>query len=122
MTSLKNKRVMSLPRQGGKSHLTTYQLKRMMDDMLNRPVEELVLDTGRVYGLLYYTVEPKGGSWLEMEHWAIEVYGKPGGDMWGSEADRNIFAPEADARWYMNNRKFWFRREQDRTMFILRWR
>jgi hypothetical protein len=122
MTSLKNKRVMSLPRQGGKSHLTTYQLKRMMDDMLNRPVEELVLDTGRVYGALYYTVKPVGGSWLEMEHWAIEVYGKPGSDMWGNDQDRNIFAPEADARWYMNNSKFWFRREQDRTMFILRWR
>lgn len=122
MTGLKSKRAMPVARQSGKSHLTTYQLKRLMDDMLNRPVEELVLDTGRVYGSLYYTVEPKGGSWLEMEHWAIQTLGKPGSDMWGSEADRNIFAPEADARWYMNNRKFWFRREQDRTMFILRWR
>ena len=122
MTGFKSKRIMSYGRQSGKSHLTTYQLKRMMDDMLNRPVEELILDTGRVYGSLYYTVEPRGGSWLEMESWTIQTLGNPGSDMWGNENDRNIFAPEADARWYMNNRKFWFRKEQDRTMFILRWR
>jgi hypothetical protein len=24
-------------------------------------------------------------------------------------------------RWYMNNRKFWFKTEKDRNWFMLRW-
>jgi hypothetical protein len=26
------------------------------------------------------------------------------------------------ARWYMNDRRFWFRNEADRIMFVLKWR
>jgi hypothetical protein len=118
MTGFKSKRAMSVARQSGKSHLTTYQLKRLMDDMLNRPVEDLVLSEGQVYGSRYYCVEPVGGSWHEMEHWSHETFGGIAGvSIWAEEK-----APEPAQRWYMNNRKFWFRDEKDRTMFILRWR
>jgi len=84
------------------------------------------LDEGRVYGARYYTVEPIFTAhvqtwfkreWVEMEEWAIETYGDPG-SVW----DVTEFQlPLVNHRWYMNDSKFWFRTEQDRTMFILRW-
>ena len=108
--------IMSSGRNTGKSHFTAQTLKRMMDDIANRPVEELVLSEGKVYGNRYYCVEPVGGSWLRMETWCSDVMGST-----GSAWDKNK-APEPNARWYMNDRRFWFREEKDRTMFILRWR
>jgi len=91
-------------------------IKRLMDDINNRPLEEIMLGEGKVYGSRYYTVEPVGGNWLEMEKWCIEVFGEGSRALWGEKK-----APEPARRWYANNRKFWFRNERDRTIFILRW-
>ena len=103
-------------RQLGKSQLTNQAFLRLWDDIHNRPVEHLVLSEGTVYGSPYYCVEPVGGSWLEMEKWALRTYGESTDSIYGENV------PEPAQRWYMNNRKFWFRDEQDRMMFVLKWR
>ena len=47
-----------------------------------------------------------------------QTYGEAG-SLW--RETKNL-TPEPLHRWYMNDRRFWFRDEKDRTMFILRWR
>jgi len=104
-------------RQTGKSAFSAQAIKRMMDDLYNRPVEELILTEQPVHGARYYCVQPVGGSWPEMEAWVRTMCGDPG-DMWES----NDWCWPESARWLQNNRKFWFRNEADRTMFIMKWR
>jgi hypothetical protein len=108
--------IMGSGRQMGKSHFTQQTIDRLMRDLNSQPIEELVLSEGAVYGARYYCVEPVGGNWREMEDWCIKTYGKTTGSIW---ADKTT--PESGERWYANNRKFWFRNEADRTMFILKW-
>jgi hypothetical protein len=50
-----------------------------------------------------------------MEIWSLDTYGNC-----GSAWDENK-APELNARWYMNDRRFWFREEKDRNWFIMKW-
>ena len=103
-------------RQLGKS-VAQAAYKRLFDDIYSNPVQDLILSEGTVYGSRYYCVQPVGGSWLDMETWCTETFG-PGNthSIWGEER-----APEPALRWYMNNRKFWFRTEKDRNWFIVRW-
>ena len=105
-------------RQLGKSQMQAYM--RMWNDIYIRPVERLVLSEGTVYGSPYYCVEPIGGSWLEMEKWCIQSCGESTGSIWSEEKYKHSTQP--GERWYGNNRKFWFRDEQDRMMFVLKWR
>jgi hypothetical protein len=112
--------VMAAGRQTGKSYFTSAALKRLMDDINSHPISDLNLTEGRVYGARYYCVEPIGGNWREMEDWCIKTYGKTTGSIWAQEVDKTT--PLVNERWYANNRKFWFRNEADRTMFILKWR
>lgn len=100
-------------RNSGKSHWTNQAIKRLMDDLTNQPISDLVLSEGTVYGARYYCVEPVGGNWIDMETWCLDTYGGPG-DAWDK-------FPKPEARWYMNNRKFWFREQKDRDWFIIRW-
>lgn len=92
-------------------------LKRLWDDIVYSPLQNIVLAEGTVYGSRYYTAEPVGGNWREMEAWCYETFGTAGEKIWSEEK-----APEPAQRWYMNNRKFWFRDEVDRMVFILKWR
>ncbi len=108
--------VMMAGRNIGKSIWTAKAIDRLMKDLQNRPVEELVLNEQPVHGARYYTVEPVGGNWIDMEIWCKTVFGEPG-DMW----DSNDWVWPETARWMQNNRKFWFRNERDRTVFIMRW-
>jgi hypothetical protein len=101
-------------RQTGKSTLTQQTIDRLMRDLNSRPIEELMLGDRRIHGSRFYTVEPVGGNWLEMDHWARETYGEPS-TLWVSPDDL------VQCRWFANDRKFWFRKERDRTMFILKW-
>jgi hypothetical protein len=105
-------------RNTGKSHWTNVAIKRLMDDLNSNPVQDLVLSEGKVYGQTYHCVEPVGGNWLEMEIWALDTYGSPG-SVW---KEPNPRTPEPDSRYYMNDRKFWFRNKKDRDWFILKWR
>ena len=109
--------MMTAGRQTGKSMFTAQALKRLMEDLYNQPIRDLILSEGKVFGARYYTVQPDGGNWLEMEKWARVVYGDPA-EIWEAS---NFMWPDV-GRWYMNDRKFWFRDEKDRTMFILKWR
>ena len=104
-------------RQLGKSQLTNQAFLRLWDDIHHRPVEELKLSEGTVYGSRYYCIEPVGGSWPKMELWCMEAFGTTTGSIWGEKA-----APEPAMRWYMNNRKFWFRNQKDQLMFVMKWR
>ena len=88
---------------------------RLMSDIQSNPIEALICNEGKVYGARYYTVEPIGGNWMDMETWALDIYGNPGVHMWDSGS------LDPAQRWYMNNRKFWFREAKDRDWFILRW-
>lgn len=94
-------------------------MSRIFDDILNRPLEQLILTEGRIMGSRYYCVEPVGGNWLAMEAWAHEHYGAPA-DVWNLGRDAEFIWPEM-ARWYINSRRFWFRDEADRSLFLLRW-
>ena len=107
--------IMSSGRQLGKSMLNS-AYSRLMADLKNLPVTDLILSEGKVYGARYYAVQPVGGSWLDMETWCIETFGPTQGSIWGESP-----VPEPGQRWYMNNRKFWFRTEKDRNWFTLRW-
>jgi len=85
---------------------------------------ELVRSTGTVYGLRYYTVEPRNlewqdsrNMWEDMMLWSVNQFGETG-SLW--QETKNL-APKPHQRWYANDRKFWFRNEEDLVMFVLRW-
>jgi len=114
MTQYKGKGLVQMTgRQMGKSTFSGQAFQRLWDDINSRPIEELVLSEGRVHGARYYCVEPIGGNWREMEDWCISTYGAVG-SVWALDPPSK--------RWYANDRRFWFRHESDRTMFILKWR
>ena len=125
MTRYKGRGVVQITgRQTGKSILNSMYsgkaLQRLMDDIMLRPLEDLVLSEGTVYGSRYYCVEPIGGNWRAMEDWCIENYGESSGSIWAEEVSKTT--PMPNERWYANNRKFWFKEAKDRDWFILRWR
>jgi len=117
MTQYKGRGMVQITgRNAGKSY-SAQALKRLWEDIAWSPVQNIVLAEGKVYGSRYYTAEPIGGNWREMEAWCLEHFGSAGEHIWGESK-----APEPAQRWYMNNRKFWFRSEQDRMIFVLKWR
>ena len=101
----------------GKSAFSALAFQRLWEDLHRRPVEELKLTEGTVYGKQYHCVEPVGGHWPEMEAWCFETFGKTEGSIWSETK-----TPMPNERWYMNNRKFWFRDDTDRLMFVMKWR
>lgn len=102
-------------RQVGKSQML--MALHTWESLPARPVENLILTEGRVHGAKYYCVEPVGGNWREMEAWCFKQFGDVGSSI-GWQESKN---PKCH-RWYMNNRKFWFRNEQDQLMFVMKWR
>lgn len=68
------------------------------------------LGEARHMGARYYTVQPPWGWNLDTAEWCKKTYG-PVGCVWDHQVDR----------WFMNNAKFLFREESDRTLFLLRW-
>lgn len=58
-----------------------------------------------------YWVMPKNFTnfdWASMDNWLKEVMGDGG---WH----------DTDSRWIGSDRRYWFKKESDRTMFVLRW-
>ena len=110
---------MTSGRQTGKSHFSNQAFQRLWQDIIEsgKTVSDMILSEGTIYGSRYYCVQPVGGNWREMEVWCTEILGDGTRALWG---EKNV--PTPPRRWYMNNSKFWFRDEKDRTMFILRWR
>jgi hypothetical protein len=101
----------------GKSQMSSVAFQRLWDELHRRPVEDLKLTEGTVYGSRYHCVEPVGGSWIEMQEWCFNQFGDSGKHIWGEKE-----TPEPAQRWYMNNRKFWFRDNADRLIFVMKWR
>ena len=91
------------------------QMAKAIDDellMTTMGWHEFSLSEGRVYGARYLTVHPSNGwHWNEMMAWLVETF--------GPSAHDGVWTP--GMRWYANNSKFWFRNEQDLTMFLLKW-
>ena len=108
--------VMMSGRRVGKSAFSNQALKRLMDDIWYSPLQKIVLSENRVHGARYYCAEPVGGNWREMEAWCFEQFGDVGNNIGWDESE----TPTCH-RWYMNNRKFWFRNDRDRMVFILKW-
>lgn len=110
--------VQTTGRNLGKSVMNSQAFQRLWADIHMRPVEDLKLSEGTVYGARYYTVEPVGGNWRDMEEWCGQTFGPGSTEIWQHDMSK---APAPELRWYMNNRKFWFRTEKDRNWFTLRW-
>ena len=79
---------------------------------------ELILDEGRIYGSRYLTVKPEGfipnwdnQTWSKMVEWCVSTYGPTPTD--------GVWTP--NAKWYVNNSKFWFRNKKDLEWFVMRW-
>lgn len=118
MTQYKGRGIVQITGRGvGKGDFSAQAFKRLIDDIWYSPLQNIVLAEGTVYGSRYYTAEPVGGDWREMETWCYQTFGYAGEKIWGEGK-----APEPAQRWYMNNRKFWFRDERDRMIFVLKWR
>lgn len=112
--------IMSSGRQVGKSMLNQTLRQMWAKFHQERPIEDLILDESKWHGARYYRVEPVGGNWATMEAWCTETFGDAA-EVWDLKSTGEQFIwPEA-GRWYKNDRKFWFRNERDRTMFIMRW-
>jgi hypothetical protein len=111
----KGELMLTVGRRSGKSILGSHAFQRLWEDLHARPVEELKLSEGTVYGARYYCIEPVGGNWPEMELWCHETF-KDTGPIWGETT------PNPAQRWYANNRKFWFRDQADQLMFVMKWR
>lgn len=94
--------------------------QQMYHDTFFPDLQDLRLDNGTVMDVPYYTVEPVGGNWSEMERWVRATFGEPG-DIWNIGKSDEFAWPDL-SRWYMNNQKFWFRDEADRTLFVIKWR
>jgi len=102
------KRAMAAGRQFGKTGLTTNQI--WWDEMRNSTPQ---LETGYAdnqpkwpYWVRPYNYESK--DWHEMSLWMLDTFG-----------DSNWL--KENALWVGSDRKYWFRREQDRTLFLLKW-
>ena len=118
MTKFKGRGVTQITgRNAGKTQMSSVAFQRLWDELHRRPVEDLKLTEGTVYGSRYHCVEPVGGSWTEMQEWCLNQFGDSGKHIWGSNE-----VPVPQERWYMNNRKFWFRDDADRLMFVMKWR
>ena len=86
----------------------------------------LELGEGRVYGARYHTVSPifdweltsvEHATWRTIMEWCVENYGTAGSVWELSE----VQVPLVAHRWYANNAKFWFRNQEDLTLFVLKW-
>lgn len=82
----------------------------------------MIVEEGRVYGSRYWTVHPVisldfSGDWGNIETWNQMMAWMVA--TFGPSAKDGIWTP--GQRWYANNAMFYFRNEQDRDWFLLRW-
>ena len=72
--------------------------------------KSLSYNESRHNGCKLYWARPIGYDWTELEAWCREMFGPPS-SLW----DPGI------GLWYMNSGRFFFRKEEDRTLFALKW-
>lgn len=80
----------------------------------------LELETGKLFGQLYYVVIPIGWAhykepveWKDMVEWCVSILGPS-----GTKENPGVWSP--GQRWYVNGARFWFKYEADRTMFVIK--
>lgn len=110
MAASKDKAVVQVARQSGKSTLPWTHLSTLLKDVLHKDMARLIISTGTVFGQEYHSVEPVGGDWVGIIEWCYTTYGDP--------SDPKF---EAGGRWYTERRTIWFRDQKDRDWFVLRW-
>lgn len=93
-----------------KLELNQHSLDHLLSNIFFKGMSQLIISTGTVFGEEYYSVEPVGGDWVIIVDWCYTSYGDP-------SDPKN----EAGGRWYVENRKLWFRDQKDRDWFVLRW-
>ena len=74
---------------------------------------KFTVEEARWHGCRYQLVKPgheRTATWYELETWCKNSFGTAG----------DPFKP-VSCRWYYNNGKFWFRKDSDLSMFMLRW-
>lgn len=91
--------------------------------VVGRPLQkklELDISEGTVYGARYYTVSPQFPAhaptwfkpeWDAMIAWTVATFGPTPKD--------GVWTP--NAKWYVNNAKFWFKERKDLEWFLLKW-
>lgn len=81
---------------------------------------ELEQSEGTVYGTRYHSIRPNfpayaptwfKAEWNSMVEWCVTTFGPTPED--------GVWTP--NARWYVNNARFWFRDTADLNWFVLRW-
>jgi hypothetical protein len=103
------KQAIAAGRQFGKTGLTTARWVDDVDSFI--PAKRLETGYAEIQPKWPYWVKPLNYSaeeWLDMTDWMVETFG-----------DTNWSTP--GGRWVGSDRKFWFRDEADRTMFLLKW-
>ena len=101
------KRAMAAGRQFGKTGLTTDQI--WWDEMRNNTPR---LETG------YADNQPKWPYWVQPRYYNVVEWHEIGKWMQATFGDTNW---SDNGRWVGSDRKYWFRNEADRTMFLLKW-
>jgi len=99
------KHAMAAGRQFGKTGLTT-----IMSDAKWDATRRLDIGYAENQPNWPYWVQPQyytDSNWLEMNVWILETFGN---------TDWSV-----NGRWVGSDRKYWFRKESDRTFFILKW-
>ena len=70
------------------------------------------IDTG------YSENQPNWPYWVQPQYYSItEMYNI---ELWVRETFGDIFWAD-EGRWVGSDRKYWFRKESDRTLFLLKW-
>ena len=87
-------------------------------DQMSFPITDIILDDTQAFnGVTYYGVTVHGGNKKEILAWAELAYGPPADTVY--QLDQ--FAWPDGARWANRTSDYWFRKESDRTMFLMRW-
>ena len=106
---MKKKRAMAAGRQSGKTGLTTDQI--WWDEMWNRTPR---LETG------YADNQPKWPYWVQPRYYTVLDWHKM--NVWMQATFGHCdWSTIKNSRWVGSDRKYWFRDEADRTMFLLKW-
>jgi len=102
------KRAMAAGRQLGKTDWITNMAKEWIDEINVKRLETGYADNQPKWPYWVKPLNYSFGEWTKMGEWVTDTMGESD---WLKE----------NARWVGSDRKYWFRDEQDRTMFILRW-
>ena len=97
------KRAMAAGRQFGKMNASM---------LIDVPADLKRIDTG------YADNQPKWPYWVQPQYYSVtEMYNI---EMWVRATFGDILWAD-EGRWVGSDRKYWFRNEGDRTLFLLKW-